>query len=62
MSTPPPIPWNARTSTIVSSERARPHNIDAIVKIARLARYRFLRPNRLASMPMIGMISTLASM
>ena len=38
MMTPPPMPCSARTATIVGSDRAIPHNIDATVKIARLAR------------------------
>ena len=62
MSPPAPAPCSARNATSSSMLCARPHSIEAIVKIARLARYRFLRPNRLASMPMIGMMSTLASM
>ncbi len=47
----PNVPCRNRYTTIWASDSADPHNIDAMVKPARQARNRFLRPKRAASHP-----------
>src|SRR3954447_17210156 len=51
---PPVAPWRQRNRIIIGRLGARPQSIDATVNPDTDSRSRFLRPNRLASHPVIG--------
>ena len=56
MSGAPLIPCNRRKSTIWVRFWARPHRADATVKQATDTRKTFLRPNRMATAPVRGVM------